>query len=239
VFTRRRIAAALAAIGLTLATAAAIGTTVPPASANSPGCSLTNHCYSVLLSGSQSSTLYQGMYGTWNRAAMGAGCDSSNHRFIDSEMWFAPFSGGWVEGGDTAGWLAPGGSCDYYAFAAWMREDQSGYAERNLARLNHNDSVTDEFQISRSASTNHFYVYFNGSRVETAGVQFWNSRRFEMGGEVATAYATSDMFDMFGRAIDADGTRHLLPAPKSTSVDDPPLYGSHPNDSEWKWRVRP
>jgi hypothetical protein len=154
-------------------------------------------------------------------------------------MWFWPFSAGWVEGGHTAGWLEPGGSCDYYAFAAWRKEDGTDYQERMLARLNHNDSVTDEFQISRAPETNRFNIYFNGNSVKSANVQFWTSRRFQMGGEVSTPQGTSNLFDMFGRALDVAGTHYLLPSPKSTQVNDPPLSGSQPSNSEWKWRVRP
>ncbi len=237
-----------AMLGRARIAAAAITTTIAlmlpvagsgAAFADTPGCSLNNHCYATLRAGNSSSTQYQGMYGTWNRAAMAADCDSSHHRWLNSEMWFWPLGGGWVEGGHTAGWLDPGGSCDYYAFAAWMKEDGTGYSERMLARLDHNDAVTDEFQISRSSTTNRFYIYFNGGRVQSSNVQFWNSRRFQMGGEVATSFGTSHLFRMSGRAINAAGVKSLLPNPKSTQVDDPPLQASHPSNSEWTWRVRP
>ncbi len=207
--------------------------------ADSPGCSLSNHCYSILRTGDSNGSLYAGMYGTWNRAAMSAGCTSSDHRWMNSEMWFDPIEGGWVETGHTAGWLQPAGSCDYFAYAAWMKQDGTGYTERSFAELNHDDSVTDEFQISRSATTDVYYVYWNGNRITTANVQFWNSRRMDMGGEVATAYATSHTFNMQGNAFTASGTQVSMPTPQQEIVDDPPLYGDRPANSTWTWRVRP
>lgn len=206
-----------------------------------PGCTLTSHCYSVLQAGSTSTPLYTGMYGTWNRAAMSAGCTSSSHVWMNSEMWFVQRGAtnyGWVETGHTAGWLNPAGSCDYFAFAAYNREDGGGYTERVFAELNHNDAVTDEFQISRSGTTNVFYVYWNGNRLTSSNVQFWSTRGFDLGGEVATALGTSGTFRMQARAINTSGTRVLLPTPQTSSVHDPPLLGSRPADSAWTWRVR-
>lgn len=214
------------------------------ASADTPGCSSNpgDHCYSVLQAGSTTSPLYTGMYGTWNRAAMTAGCTGpSTLRWMNSEMWFVQLSSandGWVEAGHTAGWLSEGGSCDYYAFAAYQKEDGSGYTQRMLARLDHNDAVTDEFQVSRSPTTNVFYVYFNGNRVTTSNVQFYSTRGFHLGAEIGTPYATSHTFNMSARAI-SNGAFVLLPNPKRTAVTASSLYGRHPSDSAWTWRVNP
>ena len=226
-------------IGSFLLGLAVLPAAAPPAHADTPGCSLQDHCYSVIRAGGPDATLRAGAYGTWNRAAMGANCNNTDHRWINSTMWFWPLSGnGWVESGHTAGWLNAGGSCDYYAYAAWQREDGSGYSERMFARLNHNDGVTDEFQISRAGTTNVYNVFWNGQRVTTANVQFWNSRRIQMGGEAATGGGTSNTFNMTGRALAADGSRVLMPNPQTPFVEDPPLYGNSPGNSAWTWRVR-
>ncbi|HET7414476.1 MAG TPA: hypothetical protein VFI97_02120, partial [Arthrobacter sp.] len=134
-----------------------------PASADSPGCSVNSHCYSVLKAGNADSTLYAGSYGTWNRAAMVSGCSSSTpYRFVLSTHWFWPPANngsGWVEAGHSAGYSADRTTCDYRAYTAWQKLDGSGYTERTIADLNHNDDVTDEFQISKSGTTDKFYVY--------------------------------------------------------------------------------
>lgn len=239
---RKRLGFLFAALALLTA----VAVPAPSASAATPGCNVnvSSHCYSVLDAGSTTSPLYIGEYGTWNRAAMSAGCTGSvPGYYMNSEMWFVQLAAtnyGWVETGHTAGWLAPAGACDYYAFAAYTKEDGTGYTERRLATLNHDDSVTDEFQISRSGTTNVFYVYFNGGRISTSNVQFWSTRGFELGGEVGTPYGTSHMFNMSARAINSSSAKVLLPNPKSTSVDTGNnLYGSHPSDSAWNWRVNP
>ncbi|HEX5403063.1 MAG TPA: hypothetical protein VFX16_12255 [Pseudonocardiaceae bacterium] len=214
-----------------------------PASADSPGCSVNSHCYSVLKAGNADSTLYAGSYGTWNRAAMVSGCSSSTpYRFVLSTHWFWPPANngsGWVEAGHSAGYSADRTTCDYRAYTAWQKLDGSGYTERTIADLNHNDDVTDEFQISKSGTTDKFYVYFNGTRVTTADVQFWNSRRIQMGGEVATSVGSTHEFNMIGEAITQASNYVNLPTPQVTLVEDPPLYGNRPANSRWDWRIRP
>lgn len=235
----------LAGAAVLLMAAALLGVSPGSAHADTPGCGVANadHCYEWLEAGSTGGTLYAGSYGTWNRAAMVSGCSASTpYRFVVSTHWFAPYSGGWVEAGHAAGFVAGHtGDCDYWAYAAWQKEDGSGYTERSLARLNHNDSVTDEFQISRTATTNVFYAYFNGNRLTTSNVQFWNSRRVQMGGEVATAVGTSHTFNMQGKVITQGGSFVNLPTPQTEERIDPQdvLYGNSPGNSAFTWRIRP
>lgn len=234
---------------LTIATGvmAAVGAFPHMAYADTPGCSISNHCYSVLRAGNGDSTLYAGVYGTWNRAQMVSGCsDTVPRRGMASTQWFWPPANdglGWVEAGHLAGYVNPGrsGDCDYWAYAAWQKQDGSGYEAHVLARLNHNDTVTDEFQISKSATTNRFNVYFNGSRTTTDDVQFWNSRRIQIGGEIVTPAGSSHLFEMKGRAITQGGSFVDLPGPQNEIQIDPQdvLTGNSPSSSTWNWRVRP
>lgn len=213
------------------------------AHADSPGCSVSSHCRAVLKAGNTDSTLYAGSYGTWNRAAMVSGCSASApYRFVLSTHWFWPPANngmGWVEAGHSAGYSEDRTTCDYRAYTAWQKQDGTGYSERTIADLNHNDDVTDEFQISKSGTTNKFYVYFNGTRVTTADVQFWNSRRIQIGGEVATSVGSTHEFNMVGEAITQASNFVNLPTPQVTLVEDPPLYGDRPANSRWDWRIRP
>lgn len=235
-----------------LAGAALVSALVTPspssqaAFAATPGCSSASHCYSVLRTGGPNATLYAGSYGTWNRAQMASGCSTTTPiRGMASTHWFWPPANGglgWVEAGHVAGYINPGhvGDCDYWAYAAWQKQDGTGYEAHVLARLNHNDSVTDEFQISKSSTTNVFYVYFNGTRITTDNVQFWNSRRIQIGGEVATPNGSSHLFKMQGKAITQGGAFVNLPNPQNGVQTDPQdvLKGNHPANSKWNWRVR-
>lgn len=226
---------AVASVAVTLLSLDPVAST---AAAATPGCSAANHCYSVLRTGSTSSTLYQGMYGTWNRAYMSAGCTTTNQQDMNSEMWFWPFSGGWVEVGHKAGWLSNKSACDYWAFGAWEKEDGTGFTRVWLATLDHNDSTTDEFQLSRSSSTNVFRLYFNGVYKTSDNVQFWNSRRMQVGAEVKTPDGNSHTFNMYGAALDSGGVHHNLTSPQTPVVDSPPLWGASSQNSEWSWHVQ-
>lgn len=171
---------------------------------------------------------------------MSAQGDSTNRRWMTSEMWFQPLQGdGWVEVGHTAGWLAPANDNDYFAFAAWRREDGSGYTERVLARLNHNEDVNDSFLITRTTTTNVFRPSWNGVTTTTSNVQFWSSRFMQIGGEVATPDGTSSLFEMRGQAINNTGDVVNLPSPQDGFTDSSSLSGSRPANSRWNWRVRP
>jgi hypothetical protein len=213
---------------------------VTPAFADSPGCTTTNHCYSVINS---SGTTFYGVYGTWNRADMNASNDTSHTRFITSEMWAANSSRtAWVETGLVAGYLNPQGASaphftGYRAFYARLTTSGS-YAEYNFGTVVQDDTITDEFQISRSSTMNEWMVYFDGNLKVTTDVGFWSTSEIDAGGEVATAYGTSNIFTMFLKGINSSGQRVNL-GTQSSYVEDPPLYGNSPSNSTWKWRIRP
>lgn len=135
-----------------------------PAIADSPGCKAspnTAHCYSIV---SVTDHTRYGVYGVWNRAEMDAGgANSTNRRFIDSEMWAINISsGGWIETGHTAGWLAPANDNGYHAYAAWNTAGGT-YSEYNFGARSANDNVTDEFQITRATTTDKWRIYFDGA----------------------------------------------------------------------------
>lgn len=70
---------------------------VGPAGADSPGCSVDNHCCSHIQA---TGTTTYGMYGSWNRASMGATNSYPNSRFVTSEMWACNADvSAWVEVG--------------------------------------------------------------------------------------------------------------------------------------------
>lgn len=202
------------------------------ANASSAGCSLSSHCYSILRG---SGTTFYGMYGTWNRAAMGTASSSTNPRFIDSEMWFSPSSSyAWVEEGLTRGWLSPAGSTGYFAFGAYYTTGGS-YHEYSFGAVTQNSTVTDEYQISRAGSTNTFRIYFDGSYKTTPSVGFWSGSILDIGGEVATGTGTSGTFNMYAKGINSAGSRVYLGT--QTPIVDSPLYGHHPSNSAWTWRI--
>ena len=220
-----------AALALVLAGAAGV-LTPQAAAASTPGCSLSSHCYSILRG---SGTTYYGMYGTWNRAAMGTPSSSTNPQFIDSEMWFgSSSSSAWVEVGLTQGYLAPAGGTGYYVFAAYQTTGGS-YREYSFGTVTQNATVTDEFQISRAASTNTFRIYFDGSYKTTPSIGFWSGSVLDVGAEVATPSGTSGTFNMYVKGINSAGSRVNLGT--QTPVVYSPLYGAKPASSAWTWRI--
>jgi hypothetical protein len=200
------------------------------AQASTPGCSLSTHCYSILRG---SGTTFYGMYGTWNRAAMGTASSASNPQFIDSEMWFSR-GDAWVETGLTRGYLSPAGGVGYYAFGAYYTTGGS-YHEYSFGAVTQNSTVTDEFQISRAASTNTFRIYFDGSYKTTPSVGFWTGNVLDTGAEVATPTGTSGTFNMYPKGINSAGSRVNLGT--ETPIVDSPLYGHRPGESAWTWRI--
>lgn len=192
-----------------------LGLSFPPAQAATPGCSIYNRCYSVLHSGNPNGTQFAGMHGTWARGGLGVGCPTDHTRKINSEMWMVPYQGGWVETGDTAGTLQQFPSCDYYQFAAWQSRTTGVYAEKRLDQRNHDNTLTDEFQISRSGTTNVFRIFFDGLSVVSYNVGFWQSPRLDMGGEVGTPDGSADEFHMYGSGILPSGTWTALPGPQT------------------------
>lgn len=223
------------AIWATLVTVCAVGAAMlTPAAANAstPGCSLSHHCYSVLHG---TGTTFYGMYGTWNRAAMGTPSSSGNPQFLDSEMWFARAAGdAWVETGLTRGYLTPAGGVGYYAFGAYNTTGNS-YHEYSFGAVTPNSTVTDEYQISRAAGTNTFRIYFDGSYKTTPSVGFWSGSRLDIGAEVASPSGTSGTFNMFAKGLNSAGSRVNL-GTETTTVNSP-LYGHRPADSAWTWRI--
>lgn len=220
--------------------AATIG--ISPAQAATPGCSSTSHCYSVL---DATGTTYYGMYGTWNRAAMAAGSPTvTNHRFINSEMWFGRDTGAsspWVEVGMKDGYFAGTNSVGHRVFGEWQTPSNNGVGFHNFGTFTANDSVTDEFQISRAGTTNSWRVYWNGTLWTTGtGPGFWTGSNPQMGAEVATAYATSNQFTMYGKGLTSSGTKVNFGTDAAASFNNTTvLSGSRPADSTWQWRVRP
>lgn len=154
-------------------------------SAITPGCT-PNHWWSALRHLSFGPT-YTGMYGTWNRAPMSAFlANGSNQQWLNSEMWFVRLDlDAWVETGVTAGWLTPAGTTGYFAYYAY-NTDANVYSEGLIGSLTPNAGVTDEYQISRSGTTNKFTVWFDGQQFGTPDVGFWDANLLQMGGEVYT-----------------------------------------------------
>lgn len=72
----------------------------------------------------------------------------------------------------------------------------------------------------------------------TPDVGFWSTPVLSAGGEVGAAFGTSDLFTMHLKGINASGAQVNL-GTESSRVDDPPLYGSRPAESTWRWRIRP
>jgi len=178
---------------------------------------------------------------------MDADNDTSHTRFVDSEMWASheatrASSTTWVEMGDTVGHLEEPDGTTYYtgyrAFYAVRYYNDSGvltYREHNITGIAANDSTTDEFQISRGTSNGVWNVYFDGTLRTTADLNFWNTPLLQAGGEVATAYGTSDLFTMYLDGINASGS--FVNWGTQTQTVDGPLYGNHPSNSTWQWRV--
>lgn len=222
--------------------AAAAGLCVPliatAAYANTAGCSASSHCYSIL---NATGTTYYGMYGTWNRAAMAAGSPTvTNQRFINSEMWFGRGTAStapWVEVGMKDGYFAGTDSVGHRVFGEWNNAGAVGF--HNFGTFTSSDTVTDEFQISRAGTTNSWRVYWDGTYWTTGtGPGFWSGSNPQMGAEVATAYATSHQFTMYGKGLNSSGTRvnfgtDAADANNNTTV----LSGSRPADSTWQWKV--
>lgn len=210
-----------------------------PASGDTPGCESpivgNHHCFSVLLS---TGVRRYGMYGTWNRAPMTAGANSTNKRFVDSEMWLVrtEAADSWIETGLTAGWLPEANEAGYHAFVAY--QNLSGiYKVHSFGSQTPDTSVTDEFQISRGSDTNTFRVYFDGKLYTTPAVGFWSGLVLQYGGEVATEHGTSWQFYMRDlQAITSTNTYVGLDT-QTPTVENPPLTGSRPADSEWNWRI--
>lgn len=176
---------------------------------------------------------------------MNSNNDSSHQRFITSEMWAVNLdngSVGWVETGHTVGALTePDGTSyvgGYRAYFAYQIKG-GGYSEWSITALDPNSDITDEFQISRGTVQDKWRVYFDGTLQRTPDVGFWSIPIMDVGGEVATSLGTSNLFTMSVRAITAEGSFVNWGNDRAYHVDDPPLYGAHPGESSWSWRIRP
>ncbi|WP_148044941.1 hypothetical protein [Nocardioides marmorisolisilvae] len=171
---------------------------------------------------------------------------AANQRFINSEMWLAQStnsSAPWVETGIKNGFFAGAPGVGNRAFAEWNRSGVVGF--HSFGGITLDDAVTDEFQISRAGTTYSWNVYFDG-QLWTTGTSpgFWSSVNQQLGAEVASAYATSSLFTMYGKGITSSGAKANLatdvawPANDTAAGSGPAdLYGQRPSESTWKWRV--
>ena len=176
------------------------------------------------------------LYGTWNRAAMNApGANSSNQYWLNSEMWASNNYTAWVETGLTQGYLAPAGGVGYYQFAAY-KSTSGTYTEYSFGSVTQNATVTDEFQISRNATTNKWNVYVNGALWTTPAIGFWTVDVLDVGGEVYASNATAGTFNMFVKGINSAGNRVNL-GTQTPSVNSG-MNGSSPSNSAWTWSIK-
>jgi hypothetical protein len=212
---------------------ATVGLIAPQAArASTPGCSLSSHCYSILRG---SGTTFYGMYGTWNRAAMGTTSSASNPQFVDSEMWFSPSSANaWVETGLARGYFSVPAATGYYAFGAYQTTGGT-YHEYSFGAVSQSSGVTDEYQISRGGTTNTFRIYFDGSYKTTPSVGFWSGNTLDIGAEAATSSGTAGTFTMYPKGLNSAGSHVNLGT--ETPIVDSPLYGHRPGESTWTWRI--
>ncbi|MFT4217359.1 MAG: hypothetical protein QM619_09290 [Micropruina sp.] len=160
----------------------------------------------------------------------------ANDYFVDSEMWASPTAAAdaWVETGLTQGYFAVPDAVGYYAFAAYQKTSGS-YAEHDFGKVSQNSSTTDEYQISRNATTNKWNVYFDGVLWTTPKVGFWTTACLDVGGEVFAKSATASKFTMYVQGIKSSGSK-ADPATETKMVDSG-LNGSSPKSSAWKWSI--
>lgn len=178
--------------------------TAEPAAAAVTCSTTSGHCYSALRG---TGTTFYGQYGTWGRAAMNApGANSSNKYFIDSEIWasLTPSTSYAVETGLTQGYFAVPGAVGYYAFGAYTKTS-GAYAEHNFGLVTQSASVTDEYQISRNATSNKWNVYFDGKLWTTPDVGFWSVGCLDTGGEVFASKGAASKFTMYVKGITSSG----------------------------------
>jgi len=154
---------------------------------------------------------------------------------MTSEMWVANGKD-WAEAGLMQGYR--GSAVGYYVFRGWADANGS-YKELTLSKVTQSAGVTDEYQISRSGTTNKWWIYWNGSRVETGNTGFWSTQDIEMGGEAqsesATPAATAGAFTMCGKGITSGGGQANF-TKQSNSVASG-MTGSSPATSAWKWSI--
>ena len=167
---------------------------------------------------------------------MATSSSSSAKRFLDSEMWFPNATGtAWAETGLAAGWFNVTGASGYYGFAAYMTTGGT-YKEHSFGAKAQSAGTTDEYQISRGGTTNTWRIYMDGALWSTPSLGFWSGPNPQGGAEVATPYGTAGDFTMYFKALTSAGTKVNFGS-VSTFVDNPPLTGSSPANSTWKWSI--
>lgn len=234
--TRARWLALLAA----LSALALVGGLAPgPAQADTPDCSLYAHCYSELQG---KGTVFDGMTGTWNRAYMNSNDDAINEYFMDSEMWFSNSGGRYfVEAGLSQGWEMKlnGGQSAYELFYGW-RTTAGSQDYKVVSYTGPNDSQTDSYQISHSATPGVFNVWIDGNVYATPNTGFLQSDYVQIGAEVASSLAHAHTFNMYSQGIVGSqtqnwGTQSAAFSPSGIGGVD--LNGAHYQNSEWSWNT--
>jgi hypothetical protein len=163
---------------------------------------------------------------------------ASTPYFLDSEMWLNSHCGqAWVEEGLTIGYLSDVGTGAYGSF--WAEKTAGGvYRYVTISTFTPNPSVTDQYQISRSPTTNVWNIYFDGSLRTSDNVGFWAGSCVQMGGEIWSSAGHADTFTMYGKVVNSAGSIVNWGTPQLASITDPTkTNGISYSDSEWSWNT--
>lgn len=219
------------------------GSLDPPATAETPGCDLSAHCYALLTGGGAS---YSGLGATWNRVSMYQDSSSaSDDTFLDSEQWLNTSCGqAWVEFGLFAGYEPDYGQRVEEVFVGWQGlPGYAAYGYSPLAIVGPDPNTIDSYyEYVNLPYGNGWHATWNNGQLtyDTPRVGFASGGCLEQGAEVATPVGhTAGTFNMYSNAYDGSWGPWVTQAPyfSPPSIAGTVLNGVTYSNSEWSWNT--